>query len=114
MPNAHATSAAAVSARRPCCTFTFPTSAARVFGLLRTACDDSLSPIILATNATDGCSRAAASEKRVENAIKIARRAGIPGVEFIGEIGDHDKGEFLGRAMALLFPIDWPEPSGWS
>jgi len=34
----------------------------------------------------------------VENAIKIARRAGIPGVEFIGEIGDHDKGEFsVGR-----------------
>jgi glycosyltransferase involved in cell wall biosynthesis len=77
-------------------------------------------------------------EKGVEKAIKIARRAGIPlkiaakvdnadldyynnkvkrllrepGVEFIGEIGDHDKREFLGRAMALLFPIDWPEPFG--
>src|SRR3984893_2836078 len=77
-------------------------------------------------------------EKGVEKAIKIARRAGIPlkiaakvdkadldyynakikrllkgpGVEFIGEIGNHDKGEFLGRAMALLFPIDWPEPFG--
>ena len=77
-------------------------------------------------------------EKGVERAIKIARRAGIPlkiaakvdkadldyyndkikrllkglGVEFIGEIGDRDKGEFLGRAMALLFPIDWPEPFG--
>jgi glycosyltransferase involved in cell wall biosynthesis len=77
-------------------------------------------------------------EKGVEKAIKIARRAGIPlkiaakvdkadldyynakikrllkgpGVEFIGEIGDRDKGEFLGRAMALLFPIDWPEPFG--
>jgi glycosyltransferase involved in cell wall biosynthesis len=74
----------------------------------------------------------------VENAIKIARRVGIPlkiaakvdkadldyynvkikrllmgpGVEFIGEIGDRDKGEFLGRATALLFPIDWPEPFG--
>ena len=34
------------------------------------------------------------------------------GVEFIGEIGDRDKGEFLGRAIALLFPIDWPEPFG--
>jgi glycosyltransferase involved in cell wall biosynthesis len=77
-------------------------------------------------------------EKGVENAIKIARRVGIPlkiaakvdkadldyynvkikrllmgpGVEFIGEIGDRDKGEFLGRATALLFPIDWPEPFG--
>jgi glycosyltransferase involved in cell wall biosynthesis len=77
-------------------------------------------------------------EKGVEKAIKIARRVGIPlkiaakvdkadldyyndkvkrllkepGVEFIGEIGDRDKREFLGRAMALLFPIDWPEPFG--
>ena len=77
-------------------------------------------------------------EKGVEKAIKIARRAGIPlkiaakvdnadldyynnkvkrllkepGVEFIGEIGDRDKREFLGQAMALLFPIDWPEPFG--
>jgi glycosyltransferase involved in cell wall biosynthesis len=77
-------------------------------------------------------------EKGAEKAIKIARCVGIPlkiaakvdkadldyyndnikrllkgpGVEFIGEIGDCDKGEFLGRAMALLFPIDWPEPFG--
>jgi glycosyltransferase involved in cell wall biosynthesis len=77
-------------------------------------------------------------EKGVEKAIKIARHVGIPlkiaakvdkadldyynntvkrllkepGVEFIGEIGDRDKREFLGRAMALLFPIDWPEPFG--
>jgi glycosyltransferase involved in cell wall biosynthesis len=77
-------------------------------------------------------------EKGVEKAIKIAARAGIPlkiaakvdnadldyyddkikrllkdpGVEFIGEIGERDKGEFLGRALALLFPIDWPEPFG--
>ncbi len=35
-----------------------------------------------------------------------------PLVEFIGEIGDHQKSEFLGRAEALLFPIDWPEPFG--
>src|ERR1700730_2848116 len=78
------------------------------------------------------------SRERGGNAIKIARRAGIPlkiaakvdkadldyynakikrllkgpGVEFIGEMGAPDKGEFLGRAMALLFPIDWPEPFG--
>jgi glycosyltransferase involved in cell wall biosynthesis len=74
----------------------------------------------------------------VDKAIKIAHRAGIPlkiaakvdkvdldyyhrkikkllngpGVEFIGEIGDREKEEFLGHAMALLFPIDWPEPFG--
>jgi glycosyltransferase involved in cell wall biosynthesis len=77
-------------------------------------------------------------EKGVDKAVEIARRAGLPlkiaakvdnadrayynmrikkllkgaGVEFIGEIGDTNKGEFLGRAMALLFPIDWPEPFG--
>ena len=77
-------------------------------------------------------------EKGIDKAIDIARRAGLPlkiaakvdnadrayynakikrllngqGVEFIGEIGEHAKREFLGRAMALLFPIDWPEPFG--
>jgi glycosyltransferase involved in cell wall biosynthesis len=77
-------------------------------------------------------------EKRVDQAIEIARRAGLPlkiaakvdprdaeyfareiepllagpGVEFIGEIGDDAKGRFLGDAVALLFPIDWPEPFG--
>jgi glycosyltransferase involved in cell wall biosynthesis len=35
-----------------------------------------------------------------------------PLVEFIGEISDDQKGEFLGGARALLFPIDWPEPFG--
>ena len=35
-----------------------------------------------------------------------------PLVEFIGEIGDSEKGAFLGDAVALLFPIDWPEPFG--
>jgi len=35
-----------------------------------------------------------------------------PLVEFIGEIGDDRKSEFLGGAKALLFPIDWPEPFG--
>jgi len=37
---------------------------------------------------------------------------GAPGVEFIGEIGDHQKTEFLGNAAALLFPIAWAEPFG--
>ena len=35
-----------------------------------------------------------------------------PLVEFIGEIGDNEKPDFLGNAAALLFPIDWPEPFG--
>ena len=35
-----------------------------------------------------------------------------PLVEFVGEIGDHQKAAFLGGAEALLFPIDWPEPFG--
>jgi glycosyltransferase involved in cell wall biosynthesis len=33
-------------------------------------------------------------------------------VEFVGEISDADKNEFLGHASALLFPISWPEPFG--
>jgi glycosyltransferase involved in cell wall biosynthesis len=37
---------------------------------------------------------------------------GNPLVEFIGEIGDAEKSDFLGGADALLFPIDWPEPFG--
>jgi glycosyltransferase involved in cell wall biosynthesis len=77
-------------------------------------------------------------EKRVDRAIEIAKRVGMPLkiaakvdrvdkdyfdsviapllrdslVEFVGEIGDTDKDEFLGNAYALLFPIDWPEPFG--
>lgn len=77
-------------------------------------------------------------EKRIDRAIEIAIRAGMPLkiaakvdrvdrdyfdaqiepllnhplVEYIGEIGDAQKGEFLGNAQALLFPIDWPEPFG--
>lgn len=35
-----------------------------------------------------------------------------PGIEFVGEIGEREKAEFLGKASALLFPIDWPEPFG--
>jgi len=37
---------------------------------------------------------------------------GNPLIEFVGEIGDHQKSDFLGGAEALLFPIDWPEPFG--
>ncbi|MGE5469519.1 MAG: glycosyltransferase family 4 protein [Bacteroidota bacterium] len=77
-------------------------------------------------------------EKRPDRAISIARRAGIPlkiaakvdptnqayfdtvlrplidgpDVEFIGEIGEAEKADFLGNALAMLFPIDWPEPFG--
>jgi glycosyltransferase involved in cell wall biosynthesis len=79
-------------------------------------------------------------EKRPDRAIAIARTLGIPlkiaakvdrvdeiyfkteiepllgggGVEFIGEINDHQKTQFLGEAQALLFPVDWPEPFGLS
>lgn len=77
-------------------------------------------------------------EKRVDRAIEIARRAGMPlkiaakvdsvdqayfeaevrellcdpSIEYVGEIGEREKSEFLGNAYALLFPIDWPEPFG--
>ena len=77
-------------------------------------------------------------EKRVDRAIEIAKQVGMPLkiaakvdrvdkdyfdsviapllcdslVEFVGEIGDIEKDEFLGNAYALLFPIDWPEPFG--
>ena len=78
-------------------------------------------------------------EKRPDRAIEIATRLGKPLkiaakvdaadrvyydetirplidgntlIEFIGEIGDHQKSAFLGGAEALLFPIDWPEPFG--
>ena len=79
-------------------------------------------------------------EKRPDRAIQIARESGIPlkiaakvdkvdevyfrsrieplldqpGIEFIGEINEREKTEFLGEARALLFPIDWPEPFGLS
>lgn len=77
-------------------------------------------------------------EKRVDLAIEVARRTGIPLkiaakvdkkdkeyfeaqirplfddpiVEYIGEIGESEKAEFLGNAYALLFLIDWSEPFG--
>jgi len=77
-------------------------------------------------------------EKGVDRAIEIAKRAGIPLkisakvdkadyeyycehikrlldhplIEFIGEIGEGEKNDFLGNAYAFLFPINWPEPFG--
>jgi glycosyltransferase involved in cell wall biosynthesis len=35
-----------------------------------------------------------------------------PRIEFVGEIPEQRKGDFLGNARAMLFPIDWPEPFG--
>jgi glycosyltransferase involved in cell wall biosynthesis len=80
-----------------------------------------------------------APEKGPNRAIEIAARSGMPlkiaakvdpvdqayweeqirpmvesysNVEFIGEIAESEKSEFLGKAAALLFPVDWPEPFG--
>jgi glycosyltransferase involved in cell wall biosynthesis len=55
---------------------------------------------------------------KVDNADKAYFHAEIeplladPLVSFIGEINDAEKVDFLGNALALLFPIDWPEPFG--
>jgi glycosyltransferase involved in cell wall biosynthesis len=80
----------------------------------------------------------ASPEKRVDRAIEIAKKVGMPlkiaakvdradrryftreiepllndpHIEWLGEISDKDKDEFLGKAYGLLFPIDWPEPFG--
>jgi glycosyltransferase involved in cell wall biosynthesis len=35
-----------------------------------------------------------------------------PLVEYVGEISDDDKGNFLGEAAAVICPYDWPEPFG--
>jgi glycosyltransferase involved in cell wall biosynthesis len=77
-------------------------------------------------------------EKGFDRAIEIARRVNMPLkvaakiddadrlffeshlrpllddplVEYLGEIGEPQKSDFLGQAEALLFPIDWPEPFG--
>ncbi|KMO37657.1 glycosyltransferase family 4 protein [Methylobacterium aquaticum] len=77
-------------------------------------------------------------EKRPDRAIEIAKAAGVklkiaakvdkadqdywdeviepmthhPLVEYIGEINEDQKHDFLGNALALAFPIDWPEPFG--
>jgi len=57
----------------------------------------------------------AAKVDRVDEAYYRATIAPLlegPGVEFVGEINEHQKTKFLGEASALLFPIDWPEPFG--
>ncbi|MCM2324805.1 MAG: glycosyltransferase, partial [Oligoflexia bacterium] len=33
-------------------------------------------------------------------------------IEYVGEISEPEKSKFLGEALALVFPIDWPEPFG--
>jgi glycosyltransferase involved in cell wall biosynthesis len=33
-------------------------------------------------------------------------------IEFVGEVNERQKQDFLGNAIAVLFPIDWPEPFG--
>jgi glycosyltransferase involved in cell wall biosynthesis len=43
---------------------------------------------------------------------KIEPLLALPHVEYIGEINDSQKSDFLGNAAALLFPIAWPEPFG--
>ncbi|MBR0818169.1 glycosyltransferase family 4 protein [Bradyrhizobium liaoningense] len=78
------------------------------------------------------------ADKGPEDAIRIARAAGMPlriaakipraetayfrkhldpridgdQIQLVGEVDDVKKQPFLGRAAALLFPIDWPEPFG--
>ncbi|TMQ10585.1 MAG: glycosyltransferase family 4 protein [Deltaproteobacteria bacterium] len=63
-----------------------------------------------------GCRlRVAAKIDRADRAYyreRIAPLMGQPHVEYLGEVGEHDKQELLGGALALLFPIDWPEPFG--
>jgi len=78
-------------------------------------------------------------EKRPEWAIEIAHQSGVPliiaakidgrpgqdyydhyvkshvdgkFIQYIGEISEKEKSDFLGNALALTFPIDWPEPFG--
>jgi glycosyltransferase involved in cell wall biosynthesis len=78
-------------------------------------------------------------EKRPDWAIEMAYRSGVPlkiaakiegkesqdyfdhaikphldgkFIEYVGEISETEKSDFLGNALALAFPIDWPEPFG--
>jgi glycosyltransferase involved in cell wall biosynthesis len=44
--------------------------------------------------------------------VHIAPLLNAPGIDFIGEIAETQKSEFLGNALGLLFPISWPEPFG--
>jgi glycosyltransferase involved in cell wall biosynthesis len=43
---------------------------------------------------------------------RIEPLLGDPNIEFLGEIDERAKSRFLGEALALMFPIDWPEPFG--
>lgn len=43
---------------------------------------------------------------------KIVPQLGRDGVEWVGEVNDAQKNELLGRASALLVPIQWDEPFG--
>jgi glycosyltransferase involved in cell wall biosynthesis len=43
---------------------------------------------------------------------KIRPLMSLPFVEYIGEITDKHKSTFLSAAIALLVPVDWPEPFG--
>jgi glycosyltransferase involved in cell wall biosynthesis len=43
---------------------------------------------------------------------QIKPMLGAPGIEYIGEISDTEKSDFLSGAIALLLPISWPEPFG--
>jgi len=43
---------------------------------------------------------------------EIAPLLNAPGIDYIGEISERGKREFLGEALAVLFPIEWPEPFG--
>ncbi len=45
-------------------------------------------------------------EKEIRHLFKL------PHVEYLGEIGENEKAELLGDALAMLFPIDWREPFG--
>jgi glycosyltransferase involved in cell wall biosynthesis len=59
--------------------------------------------------------RIAAKVDKVDRAYfasEIKPLLGLPGIEYIGEITEREKGDFLGNALAYLFPIDWPEPFG--
>ncbi len=77
-------------------------------------------------------------EKRPDRAIEVAKLTGIPLkiaakvdpadrayfeeqikplmqhplIEFVGEVDEMGKREIMGKALALLMPIDWPEPFG--
>jgi glycosyltransferase involved in cell wall biosynthesis len=77
-------------------------------------------------------------EKRLDRAVEIARRSGLPlriaakvdpadreyferdirpllddpNVLYLGELSEAEKADLIGHALALLFPVDWPEPFG--